>query len=387
MILIIFYVLTSCGSRISQWDPPTPEGVNLLFHENERKWMRVPLAATLDPPLLTVAKFNIVQENLVKISPSWSHLLKNPHKILLTSCTPLSTSAKRLNSLKLLIWTSSDRPRMAARDERNQAQKRRRSWLEFYIQSPWLRTQKNTWLPVYVGSPGTVPSPPSHWWSVLPSPSRMQCSPLSSQSAMLSPPSLCTLPFPFSGVTFSLVQYSTPILCSAKQDVEFMYTPGGCTVHAKWWFTVRQQRQNKSNFCVIAIDIMNGYWTHSWRLQKWQKWVSRWPIEVFTLWQQRHRKIFVITVWTRLKWCTVQPRGIHKWVLHLCTPLMCTGIRGCIWMRHWVQYSTFPQGLGLNHFYSIKCFPEQHIVIQAAKCRFRTSSLTINAERYAVRLF
>ena len=87
----------------------------------------------------------------MKISRSWSHL-KNLHKILLTSCTPLSTSTKRFNSLKLLIWTSSDRPRMADRDERNQAQKRRRDWLEFYIQSTGRGTRKNTWLPVYVDS-------------------------------------------------------------------------------------------------------------------------------------------------------------------------------------------------------------------------------------------
>ena len=69
----------------------------------------------------------------------------------------------------------------------------------------------------------------------------------------------------WSGVTFSLAQYSTPILCRSRQEVQFVYTPlrgGGCTVHAKW--------------------------------------------------------------------CSVQPKGVHKRVLRLCMPLM----QGCIGMLH-----------------------------------------------------
>ena len=35
-----------------------------------------------------------------------------------------------------------------------------------------------------------------------------------------------------------------------------------------------------------------------------------------------------------LKWCTEQPRGVHKWVIHLCMPLMCTGKWWRIRMLH-----------------------------------------------------
>ena len=69
---------------------------------------------------------------LVHVSRSGSHL--NSHKILLTGCTPLSTLTMELNSLKHLIRTWSDRPRIASGDKRSQAQKRRRGWPEFYIQ-------------------------------------------------------------------------------------------------------------------------------------------------------------------------------------------------------------------------------------------------------------
>ena len=35
------------------------------------------------------------------------------------------------------------------------------------------------------------------------------------------------------------------------------------------------------------------------------------------------------------KYCTVQPQGIQKWVLHLCTPLTCTEKGDSFRMLHW----------------------------------------------------
>ena len=48
------------------------------------------------------------------------------------------------------------------------------------------------------------------------------------------------------------------------------------------------------------------------------------------------------------KLCTAQRRGVHKRVLHLCMPLLCTGIRGRMKMLHWNR--KVPGGISTSWF-------------------------------------
>ena len=70
-------------------------------------------------------------------------------------------------------------------------------------------------------------------------------------------------------------------------------------------------------------------------------------------------------------WCTVQSRGIHKWLFHLCMPLMCPGKWWCIRMLRRLMWRTSfitPTFTGAHdnkatckRLISHKCFPKGHL--------------------------